>query len=134
MFQIIKIFEQRQALLKKFFVRGAVVGALPCAPAAACPAKAVVFAFSAFFRHVGAALYKIFRRFAKGDLIKRAFVYIAKQIFIRTVKIAGVDVAVALANELPCAKAAHAALLSRAAQIKANPVVKLPNAYVPALL
>lgn len=58
---------------------------------------------------------------------------VSKQVIIRTVEIAGVNIAVALADELARAKAVHAALLRGAAKVQAHPVVKLANADISAL-
>ena len=105
---------------------------MPCAFASACPAKIDIFAGFACFRCVCAAFNEFFCRVAKSDLFKIRDLYIAQQIFVRAVKIAGINIAVAFANKLPCAKTVHSALLSRAAKVKAHPVVKLAHAYVSA--
>ena len=69
-FKIIKIFEQRQTFFEKLFIRFAVVGALPCAFAAARSAKFKIFTAGASVWHFGTSAHKTFCGVAECNILK----------------------------------------------------------------
>ena len=119
--------KQRQAGGEKRFVRLAVIGALSGALAAAGAAQREEFAAAAAFGHGQALFDKAHGGLALRHGGKIRIGNVAEQIFVRAVKITGVDVAVAFRNKLVRAMPCHAALLWLLPEVHTHEVVKFPH-------
>ena len=129
-FLVYKYPEKRQAGGEEFFVRFAVVFALLCSFTAACTADGEEPALSASFGNHEAFSNEIHGGFAVLHLLKIRFKNVAQQVFVRAVKIAGINVSVCFAYKLVRAMPFDSALFRGLTEEKPHPVVKLAYADV----
>ena len=129
-FFIYEYSEKRQAGCEEFFIRFAVVFTLLCSFTASASADWVELTLLTPFGYRKTFSDKIHCGFAVLHEREISIVNIAEQVFIRTVKVAGIYVAVGFAYKLMRAVAHNSALLRRLTEVQPDPVVKLTDADV----
>ena len=129
-FFIYEYSEKRQAGCEEFFISFAVIFTLLCSFTSSASADWIELTLFTSFRYCETFSDKVHCSFAVLHLRKISIVNIAEQVFIRTVKVAGIYVAVGFAYKLMRAVAHNSALLCRLTEVQPDPVVKLTDADI----
>jgi hypothetical protein len=129
-FFIYKHSEKRQAGCEEFFIRFAVVFTLLCSFTASASADWVEVTFFTSVGNNKTFSDKVHGSFAVLHSRKIRIENIAEQVFIRTVKVAGINISVTLTDKLMGTVTRKTALLRSLTEIHPHPVVKLSYAHI----
>ena len=116
--------------MKEFFVCFTIVATLSGSFTAACPTHRIYAAFFTLLVNDQAFFDKILSLIGIDYKKEIGIMDIAQKVFVCAVKVAGINISVALADKLMRTMTGNTALFCRLTEVQTNPVIKLAYADV----